>query len=123
MVVKKTPIGGLFSIIYFIALFQLIAFNLNNFLLGNKQELKSLVPVVSVQESYPKIASDLAFEVLLFSYGGACSTDQFVEHYTTCHAAVKWVVRDILPLDARDPVPTPQCKKATAGCYVRLTCN
>lgn len=72
MILKKTEIGGCFTILFVIAGACLSAVTIIYFTLENSSTSQALVPLVSILQDYPDISGDITFWIYLNNYGGVC---------------------------------------------------
>jgi hypothetical protein len=101
MVVRVTPLGGLFSVLFVLVALIFIYSTLIVFILDNIAETKALVPMVTLEEDFEKvmrrqISADLTVNLRLDNYrsvcgppeGGACSSEVYV---TTAEVDADWI--------------------------------
>ncbi|CAG9320208.1 unnamed protein product [Blepharisma stoltei] len=74
MYLKKTKIGGLFSIIFIFIAIIAVGTALVNYSLNNVYEVKSLVPLVVLKQDVPEFIGDFIITVTLIHYGGTCTS-------------------------------------------------
>ena len=73
IVLKKTKIGGVFSLIFLLTAGVTVVGSLLNYSLGNITEIKSLVPVLILDT---EISADfLQVNIVFYFYGGQCASD------------------------------------------------
>ena len=74
MILKKTEIGGCFTVLFVVAAFCLSIITLLYFFLENKSISQALVPLASILNDYPDISGDISFKISLKNFGGVCPT-------------------------------------------------
>ena len=72
LVTRKTMIGGFFSFLFFIAAYNLIVISVITLQIDNIEELKSLVPLVVLNEIAPDLTGNVDLKIKLGNYGGEC---------------------------------------------------
>jgi hypothetical protein len=113
MHLRKTPIGGLFTALFFIAALAFVIISIFIFHLDNIVEQKGLVPLVSLEEDYSSIKGNFNITAEFGSYGGNCTSEG-----NTCHIEI---VRSIAGLQSSDPELV--CYKDSSSCHVTLICK
>ena len=73
---RKTLLGGIFTFLYLIAAFLILAKSLILFEVDNESESKSLVPLVVLEETVRVIEGSFVVTVTLMNYGGECVVSQ-----------------------------------------------
>ena len=76
MILKKTEIGGCFTVLFVVAAFCLSIITLLYFFLENESISQALVPLASILNDYPNISGDISFKISLKNFGGVCPTDE-----------------------------------------------
>lgn len=73
MFVRKNKLGGLFSLIFFIAALLFIFITVISFIADNIYEDKALVPLIILEQEYTKItASQIVISTTLENFGATC---------------------------------------------------
>lgn len=73
MYFRKTFCGSVFSMIFIILALILLIQTLILYFMDNTAELKSLIPMVILQERVDNFYADMQVKVELFNYGGTCT--------------------------------------------------
>lgn len=72
MYLRKTPIGGFFSVIFMVLALILIVVAILNYQSSNIIENKSLVPLLILEAEVDKFIADIRVVTTLMHYGGEC---------------------------------------------------
>ncbi|CAG9320211.1 KEL2_1 [Blepharisma stoltei] len=72
MYLKQTWLGGVFSIIFIFLAIMAVGTALVNYALNNTYEVKSLVPLVVLEQDVSNYIGDFTIIVTLIHYGGTC---------------------------------------------------
>lgn len=102
MYVKKTIVGGIFSIIFLILSAVILTDGIATYTLNNISEIKNLVPLVTLEEDYEHViyiqfqAEEISFEYCFKSYGGQCEYKEgYTEHLKITQQNVNGIIKDI----------------------------
>ncbi|OMJ85278.1 hypothetical protein SteCoe_13443 [Stentor coeruleus] len=71
---KQTMIGGIFTLFFFAAAFILIGSSIIQYFWDNVNEIKTLQPLVVLEEEVDHFYTDLTVKVYLIKYSDSCST-------------------------------------------------
>jgi hypothetical protein len=113
MYLRKTPIGGLFSVLFLLAAVAFIVISVITFSLDNIVEQKALVPLVSLEEDYSQFKGDFNITTEFGSYGGQCTSEGNSCHYEILDYIVG-IQSSSLEL---------VCYKYNSACLVTLICK
>jgi hypothetical protein len=113
MYLRKTPIGGLFSVLFLIAAVAFIVISVITFSLDNIVEQKALVPLVSLEEDYSQFKGDFNITAEFGSYGGHCTSEG-----NSCHDQI---VDLIIGIQSKSQELV--CYKYNSTCLVTLICK
>lgn len=83
MILRKTKIGGCFTILFILASICLSIITLLYFFLDNETVSQALVPSASIVKDYPDITGDMSFNLTLVNYGGQCPDNDACEGVLT----------------------------------------
>ncbi|CAG9320198.1 unnamed protein product [Blepharisma stoltei] len=72
MYLKNTSVGGLFGIIFIFLAMIIIGTELVSFASNNIYEIKSLIPLVVLEQDIPKFEADFIISITLMNYGSSC---------------------------------------------------
>lgn len=72
MQLKITQIGGYFTLFFIVAAIILISISAINYHMNNIDEIKSLVPLVALQNSASMFYATIQINSILYRYGGTC---------------------------------------------------
>ena len=74
--IRKTFVGGCFSLLFIIATFMFIGSTLISYFIDNIEESRALIPLVVLESEIPSItAKELNLQLLLKLYGGECESN------------------------------------------------
>ena len=73
MVMDKTILGGLFSVMFLLVAIIMITSSALSYQNDNIEETKALMPVVILEQLGTQILADITIKLTLYSYGGVCS--------------------------------------------------
>ena len=118
MYVRKTLIGGAFTLAFLSFAVFLIANTGMSYSLDNIIEQKALVPLVALEQDYHNViyiqiqASEMIFEYTFKNYGGDCSINE------KCTSDIT-ISEEYLYGKFSEPI----CVKRSADCFVRAVCK
>lgn len=75
MILRKTEIGGCFTMLFITASIYLSLITLIYFFLENISISQALVPLVSIEQGYNRISGDISFNIFLKNFGADCPGD------------------------------------------------
>jgi hypothetical protein len=88
---RKTVIGGIFTLIFILLAFLLIIVTIIEFRYSNWTETKSLIPVVIIFDEVEKFESDVSIKLNLMRYGGSCNESFFTDGSRLFSASVQGI--------------------------------
>lgn len=108
---KKTKIGGAFTIIFFGAGLFILGINIINFTLRNVEESKSLQPLSVFENEVSNFKSDINITVSFGNYFSECGVNN------VCQNGVEITVTNIVKGDQ-----LTKCQKTTSACIIDFSC-
>jgi N-acetylneuraminic acid mutarotase len=103
IIYNKTPIGGIFSVIFLLVALVLVISALIGFRMDNLQEYRALIPVVTLKEEI--VSDSLSLNISFYIYGGECVKND------SCHPDIHYqdVGLDYLKYQMTCKVTTETC--------------
>jgi hypothetical protein len=123
MILRKTEIGGCYTILFVVAAICLSIITLIYFFLDNKSISQALVPLASILNEYPDIEGDMSFKIFLKNFGGICpKPDSCSEALTTTD--IFYSSKSVICEEAKDVCSlTLKCSKCRLGAFPHLKMN
>jgi hypothetical protein len=112
MFIRKTALGGLFSVLFMLLAAMFLSASFATFILDNIVETKALVPLVALEKSYPEFTSNLNITAEFGNFHGPCADDQF-----QCSSNIIASTENIIG------EPELSCYEFNKRCSVTFTCN
>ena len=110
MYIKKTSLGGFFTLLYIFAAIVFVTISLMKYSMVNLTQYSTLVPLITT-ENQVKISSNMVFEVMLDYYQGNCGSGLLC-------------LEDVLvTFDNIEGGAYYYCKKIEQECYLKIVCN
>ena len=112
LVMDKTILGGLFSIMFMLVALIMISSSILDYENNNIEETKALMPVVILEQLGTQIIAEITVQLTLFSYGGLC-TDQCLPgglFNITLSKVLYWSYQTT-------------CKLVNGNCVIYISCN
>ena len=109
MMLKKTGIGGCYTILFIITSIYVSLSILVYYFLSNISISQGLVPLVSMTRDYPNIAGDISFQIILHNFGGNCPDS------LTCVSVI--TLSDIYFISN-----STECYSEENSCHIIFTC-
>ncbi|CAG9330438.1 unnamed protein product [Blepharisma stoltei] len=72
VILKKTKVGGYFTILFFVLCIMIVVNTIINYVVNNEMEVKALVPLIVMDETVSKYTADMVVNVEVKNYGGMC---------------------------------------------------
>ncbi|CAG9310880.1 unnamed protein product [Blepharisma stoltei] len=112
MWMKKTKIGGLFSLFAVLGAGFLIIISILTQIFDNISESQSLIPYNNLQEQAGHIKSDLWIEVVFYYYGGNCGYNASCTEYIT-----------FVPANIKGTFSSIACQLIGSHCHISVFCS
>ena len=113
MILTKTKVGGIFSLIFILLALFIIISSILIFELENEKESKSLIPLVILESEVNGFPSKIFIEVTLDNYGGDC-----IDSNSNCISEITLTTNQIF-VDKKSIA----CQKQADNCIIQFTCQ
>ncbi|CAG9318579.1 unnamed protein product [Blepharisma stoltei] len=112
MYLKQSSLGGIFSIVFMVLAVMIICNGIAGYIVNNVVEVKSLVPLVVLENEVSRFESNLTIVAILLNYGGACLVND------TCSPEIAYSISNV------DGVWSSfSCKFYNSDCFTELSCS